>query len=145
MTGANVDDPYLTATQHEADTWRKLAACVRQQRDAILRRQVDAVWASQDLLQHHLQQVAAASEAAAALRAGRTPGGATEVEHQITDLRLETRRGLQLNHELLQDICSYLDMMREVILPTEASATYQHPQSRGPVAGNPPTMVSRTA
>lgn len=124
-----VNDEYLATLRQELAVWRKVAASLRSQRQAIVQRQAQRVWDSQDEIHDLLYQVAAA-HAETARRKPQVVGQEAEVlEQQLRQTQQATQDEIRLNHELLRDICSYLDMIREVLLPEVNSATYTHPRT----------------
>lgn len=129
----------------EISAWNDLQQAVRDQRSAIVQRELDAVWAVQDRLQELLGRVAALQEQSSQLRPALLSAAVQELERHLGGLRRQARDGLRLNQELLRDICSYLDMMREVVLPPVARCTYSDPRGAQRGTGGAHHSWSRTA
>ncbi|NPV48495.1 MAG: hypothetical protein HPY69_16265 [Armatimonadetes bacterium] len=138
-------DPYATLLWDELGAWHELQEAVRVQRAAIVQRRLDAVWTTQDALQDLLGRLAVLQERQRETRPLEPDGELRALEHRVGALRRQAREGLRLNHELLRDICSYLDMMREVVLLPRQCPTYgdpRHGHVRTSEAGH---SLSRTA
>jgi hypothetical protein len=129
---------YLAALWREMTAWREVETALQEQRSVIIQRQAQAIWASQDRLGELLQQAAACHGEAGGLKP-ETPDEETEgVIQQARRVRQNVHEALRLNHELLRDLCSYLDMMREVVYPQTLPPTYDHPQrGRSALRGMP--------
>jgi hypothetical protein len=145
MEPSNVSEPYVTALWDEIGAWSDLRQALREQRTAIVHRQIEAVWASQDRLQELLRQVATLQGRGRQLRPPEPDPAIRDLELQVSTLRREVRDVLRLNHELLRDICSYLEMMREVVFPQTLPPTYRHPRERSRSTRGASPSLSRTA
>ena len=140
-----MSEEYLAALWAETGAWNDLEQALRRQRTAIVQRQIEAVWASQDELQDLLGNVAACQALSYRLRPAAMDEELARLERETAVLRQQVRESLQLNHELLKDICCYLDMMREVVHPHTLPPTYRDPRDRARAAAAPSHSVSRIA
>jgi hypothetical protein len=140
-----VSEAYTAALWVETGAWNDLQGALRRQRAAIVHREIEAVWASQDELQGLLGSVAACHAQSRRLRPTTIGDELKRLERETVVLRQQARDSLQLNHELLKDICCYLDMMREVVHPHTLPPTYGDPRDRARPAAAPNHSVSRTA
>ena len=132
---------YLTTLWREVGAWRDVEAALREQRTAIVKRQVESIWDTQDLLQDLLRQAACCRAETHKLRPAEVDPDTAQVEQQATQVRLQVRDALSLNHELLKDICCYLEMVREVVFPQTLPPTYGNPR-RGRVS-DPSVTITR--
>lgn len=137
-----VQEAYVAALWEEIGAWNDLLTGLRDQRAAIVRRDVEAVWASQERLQEGLRQVAVKHEARRR-RPRAVSAELASLERQTAALHEQTRAALALNFELLRDICCYLDMLREVAFPETLAPTYHRSSGSAPATAG--LAVSRTA
>ena len=119
-----MSEAYLTALQQEIAAWQDVEAVVRDQRAAIVRRQGEAVWDSQETLREGLRLALLAHERTRGCRPATELTQAADFERQAQQAQRQVRDAVRLNHELLKDICSYLDMIREALLPQPLPAAY---------------------
>lgn len=139
-----MSEDYTTALWAEIGAWQELHRALKDQRAAIVRRDVETVWSSQEELQDLLGQVAATHARSQAATPGAASAEETSLATHAEILRHQARQELELNFQLLRDICCYLDMMREVVFPGTLPPTYRHPRDASRPGGAGVT-VSRSA
>lgn len=138
-------DAYATLLWEELGAWHDLQTTVRAQRNAIVQRQLEAVWTTQETLQGLLGRLLELQERQRQIRPPEPDQELRALEHRLATLRSQARQGLRLNHELLCDICSYLDMLREIVLLPRQGPTYDDPRSGRVRTGGAGHSLSRTA
>ena len=138
-------EAYLVALWKEMGVWREVEAALREQRTAIVKRQAEAIWDSQDVLEELLRQAALCRGESHRLRPEEVDRDTGRVERQAANVRQEVREALRLNHELLKDICCYLEMVREVVFPQTLPPTYQHPRKKLAVSSSANITGARIA
>jgi hypothetical protein len=117
-------EAYLAALQRETVIWREVETLVREQRNAIIRRDAAVVWDSQEELRETIRRALLAHEETRACQPEARPSEAMATERQAQQAQREARDALRLNHELLKDICSYLDMILEALVPQPLPPAY---------------------
>lgn len=140
-----MNQEYLAALWQEMAAWRELEAGLRDQRRAIISRDVDGVWQSQERLQELLRQAATCRMQAHQLRPAKVDMPTQAIEDEAGAVRQQVRQAMALNFELLRDVCSYLEMVREVAFPHTVPPTYRHPREAGPAAGRQALTGTRIA
>ena len=129
-----MSDQYLAALWQEIAAWQRVAEALSEQRQAILHRKSQQLWEVQERLQEALRlAVIARNETLRRRPPERGPEVAT-IEEQVARMHLQVRDGVRLNHELLKDICTYLEMIREVVFPHTLAGTYEGGGRRREVA-----------
>jgi hypothetical protein len=123
-----VSEAYLEALREEISAWEELEATLRVQRQAIIGRDSAGVWECQERLREGLREVIVACQNTARQKTPLTDGPAQETERGAQGLRLQVRNSIRLNNDLLRDICTYLEMIREVAFPHTLPPTYSHPR-----------------
>ena len=119
---------YLAALWEETSAWRDVDEAIQEQRSAIINRQAEAIWESQDRLQELLRRAAVCRNSSSGLRPGEVDGETEAIEAMVVNVRRQVRDALRLNHELLRDLCHYLDMIREVAFAHTLPPTYTDPR-----------------
>ena len=140
-----MSESYLGALWQETAAWQEVEGALRGQRSAIIGRQAEAIWESQDRLQELLRVAAIAQAESRRLRPPEVDEETQVVEGQAERSRGQVRDALQLNHELLKDLCCYLDMIREVVYPRTLPPTYGNPRQRQGAYSQPGLRGSRIA
>lgn len=126
-----MSERYVKALWDEIAAWQELDAVLHVQRKAIINRDSDQVWDCQERLRDHLRQtIVACQETTCTKTALQDPQG-LEVERKAQAQRLQVRDSIRLNNDLLRDICSYLEMIREVAYPHTLPPTYSNPRIVG--------------
>jgi hypothetical protein len=114
--------------RQEIKAWESLEATLRVQRQAIIGRDSAGVWECQETLREGLRMVIVACQNTAHQKTPLTDASAQEIERRAQGLRLQVRNDIRLNNDLLRDICTYLEMIREVAFPHTLPPTYSHPR-----------------
>jgi hypothetical protein len=140
-----MNQEYLAALWQEMAAWRELEAGLRDQRRAIISRDVDGVWQSQERLQELVRQAGTCRVQAHQLRPAEVDMPTRAVKEEAGAVRQQVRQAMALNFELLRDVCSYLEMVREVAFPHTVPPTYRHPREAGPAAGRQALTGTRIA
>lgn len=118
-----MSEAYVKALCDELASWQELDALVHVQRKAIINRDSGQVWECQERLRERLREVMLACQESTRLRT-ELSGAEAETEQKVKALRRQVRDGIGLNNDLLRDICSYLEMVREVAFPQTVPLTY---------------------
>lgn len=122
-----MSEAYVKALWQEVAAWQELDAIVHVQRKAIINRDSGQVWDCQERLRELLRQAIVACQETVRLRCPVGDDQGLEAERKAATMRLEVRDAIRLNNDLLRDICSYLEMIREVAFPQTLPPTYGHP------------------
>ena len=138
-------EAYAAALWEEIGAWQDLLAGLREQRAAIVRRDVEAVWDTQERLQEALRGVAVRHAQGRRQRPRAVSAEVATLERQVAALHDQARAALTLNYEFLRDICRYLDMLREVVFPATLAPTYRHPGDSTAPPARPGLAITRTA
>lgn len=126
-----MSERYVKALWDEIAAWQELDAVLHVQRKAIINRDSDQVWDCQERLREHLRQAIVACQETVRLKTPVQDPPGQEAERKAQVMRLQVRDGIRLNNDLLRDICSYLDMIREVAFPHTLPPTYSNPRVVG--------------
>lgn len=145
-----MNEPYLAALWQEISAWKQVEVALTDQRQAVLARDANQLWGLQDRLQELLRQASLSRNESLGHRRQVTGGAAlppdvTEIEQQAHQMHLRVHDAIRLNHELLKDICTYLEMIREVVFPHTLPPTYGHPSRQQRVPADHPAATERVA
>jgi len=108
---------YATALRQEAQAWQELEKALRQQRLAIVKRENQRVYEWQERLNELVQRALVAYHHTCQCRVQTFSEEIQDAEAEVSRARQEVRRALRLNQELLRDVCSYLQMVRDILRP----------------------------
>lgn len=126
-----MSERYVKALWDEIVTWQELDAVLHVQRTALINRDSDQVWECQERLREHLRQTIVACQETVRLKTPLQDPAGLEAERKAQAMRLQVRDAIRLNNELLRDICTYLEMIRDVALPHTLPPTYSNPRVVG--------------
>lgn len=127
----------MKALWNEIGAWQELDAVLHVQRKALINRDSDQVWECQERLREHLRQAITASQETMQFKQPTEDPEGLTVERKAQAMRVQVRDAIRLNNELLRDICSYLEMIRDVALPHVAPPTYCNPRVVGVLQHRP--------
>ena len=124
-------ESYREALVAEAEAWRELDDVLHTQRQAIIHREVEQVAESQQQLRTLLADVLVTGQETMRLKVTELDEETAALERETQALRRQVRDGVRLNNALLRDICSYLEMVRPVVLPRALQPTSAQPRVVG--------------
>lgn len=130
-------DCHEDALCEEQVAWAQLAALAREQRQALLGRDVARIDELRDQLQTRLGAALAARQRSLDSR-GETP---SPRQRQADDTLRQAHDAVHLNLELLRDVCSYLQMLRVAMTRDGTTTAY----GQGRMACAPAYGKSRVA
>ncbi len=120
---------YLTALSEETRAWKTMQELLLSQRMAIIQRRGEVIWELQDQLHEAIHTAARCVAHSRTVRPIDVSPEERAAELETKRVQEEAGQSLRLNHELLNDMCTYLQMLREVIAP-RAVDTYTPPRQR---------------
>lgn len=119
-----MSEQYLQALRDEVSAWEELESLLRQQCMGIIRREADRVSDRQEPLREHVRLALLARDETARLRPEARLPEADQLGAQLQRARQRAQDALRLNRELLVDVCSYLEMIRDVVAPQALPPRY---------------------
>jgi hypothetical protein len=142
-----VTEVYVRALWQEIAAWQELDAVLHVQRKAIINRDSGQVWDCQERLRELLRQAIVACQDTARVKVDVTDEQGVEAERKAGIMRVQVRDAIRLNNDLLRDICSYLEMVREVAFPQTLPPTYANPRlsRNGQSPQSPPLTGAKVA
>lgn len=142
-----MSEVYVRALWQEIAAWQDLDAVLHVQRKAIINRDSGQVWDCQERLRELLRQAIIACQESTRVKTEVSDQQGVEAERKASVMRIQVRDAIRLNNDLLRDICSYLEMIREVAFPQTLSPTYGNPRSSrgGQPAQSPPLSGAKVA
>lgn len=119
-----MSEQYLQALSDETLAWEELEGLLRQQCQSIIRREADRVSELQEPLRERVRLALLARDETARLRPEQSLPEGDALTQQLQRARQRAQDALRLNRELLVDVCSYVEMIREVVAPQALPPRY---------------------
>ena len=124
---------YREALAAESAAWQELDCILHTQRQAIIHRDSEQVWQSQQRLRELLAQALVTGQETVRLQTADLDQQTAALEQETLALRRQVRDGVRLNNALLRDICSYLEMVRPAVFPYALAAAPRGPRVIGSI------------
>lgn len=139
-----MSDHYLAALWQEISAWKQVEKALLEQRQALLHRRSQELWEVQDRLSERLRQAVICRNQTLRCKPRSSRSEVAAIEEQAERMHRQVHDAVRLNHELLKDVCTYFEMIREVVFPQTLPPTYDHP-ARRPRSASASAIGSRVA